>query len=78
MHCRRCQTDVDAIVPWRGWSVARYGWYGMLGVLVLVFPIMACDYCVMIPTMMGIILAGGPLHWLARQKPVCTRCSLEL
>ena len=42
------------------------------------FPFMASDYCVMIPTMMALILAGSPLHRFAGEKPTCRRCSLEL
>jgi hypothetical protein len=78
MYCRRCRDDVPVIRPFRGWRAALYLWYGMMGLLVLLFPFMASDYCVMIPTMMAIILAGSPLHRLAKETPVCTQCSLEL
>ncbi|WP_169791274.1 hypothetical protein [Sandaracinus amylolyticus] len=78
MYCRRCDHVVDVIVPWRGWKPALVGWYAMMGLLVVLFPFMASDYCVMIPTMMAIILAGSPLHRLAKEKPVCRTCSLEL
>jgi hypothetical protein len=78
MYCRRCDDAVPVIVPWSGWKPALYVWYVMMGFLVLLFPVMASDYCVMIPTMMALILAGSPLHRYAREKPVCLRCSLEL
>lgn len=78
MYCRRCDDAVVAIRPWSGWRPALYVWYALMGLLVLLFPFMASDYCVMIPTMMLMILAGSPLHRLAKEKPVCTVCSLEL
>ena len=78
MYCRRCDDAVEPIRPWSGWKPALMVWYVAIGGLVLLFPLMASDYCVMIPTMMAIILAGSPLHRLAREKPVCSVCSLEL
>lgn len=78
LPCKRCRRDVPAILPWPGWQVARYGWYATIGVMLFAFPVMAADYCVMIPTMMGIILAGSTVHAYAKQKPVCKLCSLEL
>lgn len=78
MHCRRCHETVEVVRPWRGWRSTLYVWYGVMGLLVLLFPVMAADFCVMIPTMMVLILAGSPLHRLAKELPVCTQCSLEL
>lgn len=62
MHGRRCDEAVPVIRPWRRWRPALYAWYGLMGVLVLLFPFMASDCCVMIPTMMALILAGSPLR----------------
>jgi hypothetical protein len=78
MYCRRCDDAVRVVRPWHGWKAARNAWYVVMGLMVLLFPVMASDFCVMIPTLMLMILAGSPLHALAREKPVCTRCSLEL
>lgn len=78
MHCRRCDEVVPVIKPWRGWKPSLYVWYGAIVVLVFLSPFMASDFCAMIPTMMTIILAGSPLHRLAKEKPVCRVCSLEL
>lgn len=72
MYCKRCDDAVQVIRPWTGWKPALYVWYGTMGLLVLLFPVMASDFCVMIPTMMMIMLAGSPLHRLAREKPVCS------
>lgn len=78
MFCPRCDEAVPVVRPWPYWRYALYVWYGMMGLLVLLFPVMASDYCVMIPTMMMITLAGSPLHRLAAEKPVCRVCSLEI
>ena len=78
MYCRRCDDVVRVIKPWSGWKPSLYVWYGAMVMLVFLSPFMASDYCVMIPTMMMIILAGSPLHRLAKEKPVCRVCSLEL
>ena len=78
MYCRRCDDAVRVLRPWRGWKTALIVWYCVMGAMTLLFPFMASDYCVMIPTMMLMILAGSPLHAFAREKPVCARCSLEL
>jgi hypothetical protein len=78
LYCRRCDDDVRAIRPWRGWKPAWAIWkVGFVGALAL-FPLLASDYCVMLPSMMLYIAAAGPLRSFARQPPVCGRCSLEL
>ena len=64
--------------PWPGWRVARVGWFGALGVALIFFPVLSADYCVMLPSFMTLIAAGGPLHWLAGQKATCRRCALEI
>jgi hypothetical protein len=78
MYCHRCDEVVSAILPWPGWKPALYVWYVVMGLIVVLFPVMAADYCVMIPTMMCLIIAGSPLHRFAGEKPVCCICSAEL
>lgn len=78
LYCRRCDAQVSVIRPWRGWKPAWLAWKLFLVVVLALFPLLASDYCVMLPSMMLYILAGGPLRAFARQLPVCRRCSLEL
>lgn len=78
LYCVRCDHDVDPIRTWRGFRVGWTIWrIGLVGVLAL-SPLLASDYCVMLPSMMFYLAAGGPLRALARTRPVCPRCSLEL
>lgn len=69
---------MPVIRPWRGWKPAWTVWKVFLGVYLLLFPLLASDYCIMLPSMMLYVVAGGPLRSFARQKPVCRRCSAEL
>lgn len=78
LHCPRCDASVRAIHPWRGWKPAWLAWkVGLVGVICMM-PLLASDYCVMLPSTMLYLTAGGLLRGFAREKPVCTRCSLEL
>lgn len=78
LHCGRCEALVPVIRPWRGWRVGWTVWrVGLVGVLAA-SPLLASDYCVMLPSMMLYLAAGGPLRSYARTPPVCRRCSLEL
>lgn len=78
LYCRRCDDLVRPIRPWRGWKPAWTAWkVGLVGVLALT-PLLASDFCVMLPSMMLYLLAGSPLRSLARTAPTCTRCSLDL
>lgn len=78
LYCARCDGLVLPIRPWRGWPIGWTVWkVGLVGVLAL-SPLLASDYCVMLPSMMLYLAAGGPLRSLARTRPVCRRCSLEL
>lgn len=78
LYCRRCDALVPAIRPWRGWRHAWTIWkVGLVGVLAL-SPLLASDYCVMLPSMMLYLAAGGSLRGYAKTQPVCRRCSLEL
>ena len=76
--CRRCDEHVDAIVPWPGWKYLWTAWKVGIVAIVVCFPILASDYCVMLPCTMLYLAAGGPLRTYVKQRPVCTRCSLEL
>lgn len=78
LYCRRCDDLVRPLRPWRGWGISWTVWkVGLIGVLAL-SPLLASDYCVMLPSMMIYLVAGGRLRELARTRPVCRRCSLEL
>ncbi len=76
-HCPRCDDTVETLRPARVWKPALRAWYVLMLGLAVAFPIMASDFCVMLPTMMALILAGSPLHRLARERPSCLRCSYE-
>lgn len=78
VYCWRCDDVVRPILPWPHWRKVWFTWCGAIGVLTVVSPVMSSDYCVMIPTMMGIIVAGGPIYRYSREKPICTVCSAEL
>lgn len=78
LYCDRCEGLVPPLRPWRGWRPAWNAWkIGLVGVLAL-FPVLATDFCIMLPGMMLYLSAGGPLRMYARERPVCRRCSLEL
>lgn len=78
LYCRRCDDAVPVIRPWRGWKPAWLVWkIGLVGVVALA-PFLASDFCVMLPSMMLYLAAGGSLRAFAKQRPVCRRCSLEL
>ena len=78
MYCWRCDDVVRAICPWPHWNKVWIAWCCVIGGMVFVFPVMSSDYCVMIPTMMGIIVAGGPIYRYAHEHPSCTVCSAVL
>jgi hypothetical protein len=78
LYCRRCDALVGSIRPWRGWKPAWTAWKIGLVVVLALFPLLASDYCIMLPSMMVYLAAGGPLREYAKTRPVCRRCSLEL
>jgi hypothetical protein len=41
-------------------------------------PMLAADYCVMLPSFMVFLTAGGPTYARAKVRPACRRCLLEL
>ncbi|MBW2463836.1 MAG: hypothetical protein JRH11_19455 [Deltaproteobacteria bacterium] len=77
-HCPRCDKTVPVIRPWGGWPWVRRAWLGVMGVFLLLFPFMAADYVCMIPTLMMVMFAAGPIFHFAGEKPTCRRCRLEL
>lgn len=76
VYCVRCKDSVGVVTPWHGWKILRRVWFGVLVVLAALSPILGADYCIMIPMSATIVAAGGPLHWLAAQKPTCRKCGL--
>lgn len=78
LYCPRCDASVGVIRVWSGWKWCWRVWLAGLVVLLALTPLLAYDFCVLIPGMMVYIAAGGPLRHLARTAPVCRRCSLEL
>jgi hypothetical protein len=46
--------------------------------MMLGFPILSSDFCVMIPSMMAIIIAGSPIFRYASELPSCCTCSAVL
>lgn len=78
MYCWRCDDAVRAIRPWDHWNKIWIVWCCVIGGMTLIFPVMSSDYCVMIPTMMGIIVAGGPIYRYAHEQPSCSVCSAIL
>ncbi|MBN8610431.1 MAG: hypothetical protein J0L92_07605 [Deltaproteobacteria bacterium] len=78
MYCWRCDDVIRPVMPWPHWSKVWWAWCGMIVVITIVSPVMGSDYFCMIPTMMGIIVAGGPIYRFAHEKPTCSVCSAEL
>jgi hypothetical protein len=72
--CSRCAGPVEASWPWPGWGRLRKLWFGGLGVIGLLSPILMADVAVMLPSAMMFVVAIGPINALARIKPTCLRC----
>ena len=53
-------------------------YFGALGLALCGGPVILADAFVMIPLLMVILVAIGPLNHLAKQRPVCSRCSAVL
>ena len=78
MYCRRCDDVVSAIVPWPGWNRLKIAWWVGVVTITLLFPMLAADYCVMLPSSFAYVFAGGTLYRLAAEQPLCRNCSLPL
>lgn len=78
LYCARCDASVPVIRVWSGWKWCWRVWLTGFLMMIAMTPLLAYDFCVIIPGMMVYIAAGGPLYHLARTRPVCRRCSLEL
>jgi hypothetical protein len=78
MYCRRCDDVVSAIVPWRGWNRLLVAWWAGVVLVAVLFPMLAADYCVMLPSSFAYVFAGGTLYRLASERPICRNCSLLL
>ena len=77
-YCWRCDDVVEIQEPWPHWQKVKIEWFCVIGVITFAFPIMASDYCMMIPTMMAIIIAGSPIFRYASELPSCCTCSAVL
>lgn len=77
-HCPRCEDQVRVVRPWGGWPWVRRAWFSVMGVFLLLFPFMAADYVCMIPTLMAVMFAAGPIFHFAGEKVTCRKCRLEL
>lgn len=78
LYCSRCDDAVSAIMPWGGWRYALRAWFVGVAVLVVLSPFWSADYVCMIPSSFAYLMAGSVLFRLAREKPVCSVCSLDL
>jgi hypothetical protein len=78
MYCWRCDDVVRPVMPWPHWGKIWIVWCCAIGVITILSPIMGADYFCMIPTMMGIIVAGGPIYRYKREPASCGVCSAQL
>lgn len=77
-HCQRCETQVALVCPPVFARVAPRVWLGMVTVIALLYPVLAVDYCFMIPCMVMVLAAAGPVRRLALERPSCRRCGAEV
>ena len=73
-HCPRCRTDVQTVRPWPHWRKVRYVYFATLGLALFGAPVILADGFVLIPCLMIIIAAIGPLNALIAKKPTCAQC----
>lgn len=78
LPCPRCTEDVKPIRPWPHWRKVRVGYFGTLGLALCGGPVILADAFVMIPLLMVVMSAIGPLNHLSKQRPICSRCSCQL
>ena len=77
-HCPRCDDVVPLLMPWAPARPLFWAWCTIAFVLAVLLPFYFVDVCVSVPAAMLVALAGGPIVRLARERPVCSVCSLEL
>jgi hypothetical protein len=73
-HCPRCDADVPVDAPWPHWRKIKIVYVTSLVLLLVVGPIMAVDYCVMIPSAILYLGAWGPINGHASERPTCRVC----
>jgi hypothetical protein len=78
MPCERCRAEVVPVRPWPHWRKARIAHFAGLGLALCGGPVILADAFVLIPLLMLYMSAVGPLAWLARQQPSCSRCGADL
>ncbi|MDD9933974.1 MAG: hypothetical protein OXT09_10235 [Myxococcales bacterium] len=78
LPCPRCSDEVKPIRPWPHWRKARIFYFCVLASALPAGPWILADGFFMIPMLMIVMAAIGPLNHLARQRPVCSRCSAVL
>jgi hypothetical protein len=78
MYCRRCDDVVRVVAPWSGWKRVRNAWSVGAVAVVCASPIWFGDFCVLIPSAFGYLLAGTVLFRLANERPSCSVCSLVI
>jgi hypothetical protein len=77
-YCARCDDVVPSSAPWSGWRWAYRAWIAVAALLLALSPFYAMDVCIMTPSVLGVLLAGGPLRRYALARPSCVVCSAEL
>lgn len=78
LYCWRCDSPRRVILPWAPGRYVLRLWGASFAATVLFFPIIASDFCVMLPSMMAILVAAGPAYRLARERPICSHCSAQI
>lgn len=73
-ECARCKARVEATWPWGGWHALRRFWFGMIALILCLSPIFMADVHGMLPAVLVIVVAIGPLNALAQIKPTCLTC----
>ena len=77
-YCWRCNDVMEVRGPWPHWQKVKIAWFATIGIMLLGFPMLSSDFCVAIPSMMAIIIAGSPIFRYASEKPSCCTCSAVL
>ena len=78
VHCFRCRHEVEIVGVWPGFRWAKRAWWGTVGLVCILSPIILSEITVLVPLAIMIAGAAGPVHSLAAQKPTCRDCGAEL